>query len=139
VGVRFKLDSGPRTRFDGVQLSGKFERPADKIIRATRYRRGLGPIQFPGWSLATENRIQTGLERVRRDFQNQNRLQVRVTLDRLEYHDKTNTVTPTLVIDSGPLIEVRTTGASVSQSRLRLLIPIYQEHAVDRGLLLEGE
>jgi len=139
VGIQFPLNSGPRARFDAVLLTGKFERPADKIIRSTRWRRGFGPIQFPGWSQATENRIQTGIERVRRDFQNQNRLQVRVTLDRLEYHDKTNTVTPTLVIDSGPLIEVRTTGASVSQSRLRLLIPIYQEHAVDRGLLLEGE
>ena len=138
VGVNFQLNSGPRARFDGVQLTGKFDRPAAKIIRSTRWRRGFGPIQFPGWNQATENRIQTGIERVRRDFQNQNRLQVRVTLERLEYHDKTNTVTPTLVIDNGPLIEVRTTGASVSQGRLRLLIPIYQERAVDRGLLLEG-
>ena len=29
-----------------------------------------------------------------------------MTLDRLDYHDKTNTVTPTLVIDNGPMIEV---------------------------------
>ena len=136
--IRFHLDSGDRARFDGVQLSGKFERLPSKIIRTTRWRRGFGPIQFPGWSQATENRVQTGIERVRRDFQNQNRLQVRVTLDRLEYHDKTNTVTPTLVIDNGPLIEVTTTGAKVSQGRLRQLIPIFQERAVDRGLLLEG-
>jgi outer membrane protein insertion porin family len=138
VSVQFQLDPGPRARFDGVQLSGKFERSPAKIIRSTRWRRSLGPIQFPGWDRATEDRIQTGIERVRRDFQNQNRLQVRVTLDRLEYHDKTNSVTPTLIIDSGPLIEVRTTGASVSQGRLRQLIPIFQERAVDRGLLLEG-
>ena len=72
------------------------------------------------------------------DFQNQNRLQVKVTLDRLDYHDKTNTVTPTSIIDSGPLMEVVTSGAKVSQGKLRQLIPIYQERAVDRGLLLEG-
>ncbi len=138
VSVHFHLDAGPRARFDGVNLTGKFDRPADKIIRATRWHRSFGPIQFPGWSQATENRIQTGLERVRRDFQNQNRLQVQVALNPLEYHDKTNTVTPTLVIDNGPLIEVTTTGAKVSQGRLRQLIPIFQEHAVDRGLLLEG-
>jgi len=138
VGVHFHLDAGKRARFDGVELSGKFERPAGKIIRATRWRRGIGPLQLPGWSQATEERVQTGIERVRRDFQNQNRLQVQVTLDKLEYHDKTNTVTPTLVIDSGPLIQVTTIGARVSQGRLRQLIPIYQERAVDRGLLLEG-
>jgi outer membrane protein insertion porin family len=138
VGVHFQLDAGARARFDGVQLSGKFDRLPGKIIRATRYRRGIGPIQFPGWSQATEQRVQTGVERVRRDFQNQDHLQVRVSLDRLEYHDKTNTVTPALVIDDGPLIQVSTIGAKVSQGRLRQLIPIYQERAVDRGLLLEG-
>jgi len=138
AGIRFELNAGPRARFDGVELNGKFERPAAKIIRATRWRRGIGPLQLPGWNLATEDRVETGIERVRRDFQNQNRLQVRVTLDHLEYHDKTNTVTPTLVIDNGPLIEVRTSGASVSQGRLRQLIPIFQERAVDHGLLLEG-
>ena len=134
----FSWTPAPRARFDGVKLSGKFDRLPGKIIRATRYRRSLGPIQFPGWSQATEERVQTGVERVRRDFQNQNRLQVKVTLDRLEYHDKTNTVTPTLIIDNGPLIQVSTIGAKVSQGRLRQLIPIYQERAVDRGLLLEG-
>jgi len=138
VGVDFQLDAGPRARFDGVQLSGMFDRLPSKIIRATRYRRSFGPIQLPGWSQATEERVQSGVERVRRDFQNQNRLQVKVTLDKLEYHDKTNTVTPSLVIDSGPLIRVSTIGAKVSQGRLRQLIPIYQERAVDRGLLLEG-
>ena len=138
VGVHFQLDAGRRARFDGVHLTGKFERLPSKIIRATRYRRSFGPIQLPGWSQATEERVQNGLERVRRDFQNQDRLEAKVTLDRLDYHEKTNTVTPTLVIDNGPLIQVSTIGAHVSQSRLRQLIPIFQERAVDRGLLLEG-
>ncbi len=138
IGVRFQLNAGPRARFDGINLTGTFEQPADKIIRATRYRRGLLFIQFPGWSFATEERVQSGIERVRKDFQNQNRLQVKVTLDRLDYHDKTNTVTPTIMIDNGPLVEVQTTGAKVSQGKLRQLIPIFQERAVDRGLLLEG-
>jgi outer membrane protein insertion porin family len=138
VGVHFHLNTGARARFDSVLLSGKFDLPPSKIVRATRYRRGLGSIEFPGWSQATENRVEDGVEHVRRDFQNRNRLQVRVTLEHLEYHDKTNTVTPTLVIDSGLLIQVVTTGATVSKGRLRQLVPIFQERAVDRGLLLEG-
>jgi len=136
--VRFRLDAGPRARFDGIQTKGDFNRSPGSILRATRWRRNLGPLLFPGWREATESRVQNGIERVRRDFQNSGRLQVRVTLDRLDYHDKTNTVTPTLVIDSGPLIEVRTSGAKVSRGRLRQLIPIFQERTVDRSLLLEG-
>src|SRR5262249_16942164 len=42
-------------------------------------------------------------------------------------------------IDSGPIIEVRTTGASVPRSKLRELIPVYQERSVDRALLIEGQ
>jgi outer membrane protein insertion porin family len=36
-------------------------------------------------------------------------------------------------------VEVRTTGAKVSGSRLRELVPIYQERTVDRSLLVEGQ
>ena len=136
--VHFLLDAGKHARFDGVQLRGTFDRSPDSIIHATRWRRGFGPFRLPGWREATESRVQTGLERVRRDFQNDNRLEVRVTLESLDYHDKTNTVTPTLVIDNGPLIEVQISGAKVSRGRLRQLIPVFQERTVDRSLLLEG-
>ena len=136
--IRFLLDAGKRARFDGVQLKGAFDRSPASIIHSARWRRGFGPITFPGWREATENRLQTGIERVRRDIQGDDRLQVRVTLDGLDYHDKTNSVTPTITIDSGPIIEVRTVGANVSRGRLRQLIPIFQERTVDRSLLLEG-
>jgi outer membrane protein insertion porin family len=138
MGISFDLDAGNRARFDGVKLTGTFNREPDDIIKSTGWRRGFAFISWPGWRQATDNRVQSGLARVRQSLQRQNRLQVRVTLDRLEYHDKTNTVTPTLLIDGGPIIEVRTTGASVSRGRLRQLIPIYEERTVDRSLLLEG-
>ena len=87
----------------------------------------------------TENRVQNGLERLRKDFQKGDRLEAKVTLDKLDYHPDTNTATPYLTIDSGPIVEVRTTGASVSGSRLRELIPVYQERTVDQSLLVEGQ
>jgi outer membrane protein insertion porin family len=139
VGIDFDLDAGDRARFDGVKLTGTFNRPPEVVIKSTGWRRGFAFISWPGWRPATENRVQSGLARVRQSFQREDRLQVRVTLDRLEYHDKTNTVTPTLLIDNGPIIEVHITGASVSRGRLRQLIPIYEERTVDRSLLLEGE
>ena len=138
VGIDFDLDSGDRARFDGVKLTGTFNREPEDVIRSAGWRRGFAFISWPGWRQATENRVQSGLARVRQSFQREDRLQVRVTLDRLEYHDKTNAVTPTLLIDSGPIIQVRTVGAPVSRGRLRQLIPIYEERTVDRSLLLEG-
>ena len=87
----------------------------------------------------TESRVQTGLERLRKDFQKGDRLEAKVTLDKLDYHPATNTATPYLTIDSGPIVEVRTTGTKVSGSRLRELVPVYQERTVDRSLLVEGQ
>jgi outer membrane protein insertion porin family len=138
VGIDFDLNAGDRARFDGVKLTGTFNRTPEDIIKSTGWRRGFAFISWPGWRQATDSRVQGGLARVRQSFQREDRLQVRVTLERLEYHDKTNTVTPTLMIDNGPVIEVHITGASVSRGRLRQLIPIYEERTVDRSLLVEG-
>jgi outer membrane protein insertion porin family len=136
--IHFQVQSGDRAHFDGVQLSGEFKKSDESVIRATRWRRGFGPILFPGWRELTENRLQTGIEKLRQDFQRGDHLQARVTLEKLDYHDQANTVTPALRIDGGPIIEVRTIGAKVSAGRLRQLIPIYQERTVDRSLLVEG-
>ncbi len=50
----------------------------------------------------------------------------------------TNSALPTLRIDAGPRIEVRTIGAKVSQRKLRRYVPVFEEHAVDHDLLVEG-
>jgi len=137
--VYFDLDTGDRARFDGVELAGQLNRPKESVIQATGWHRGFGWIPLPGWQQVTENRVQTGLERLRSDFQKGDRLEAKVTLDKLDYHPATNTATPYLTIDSGPIVEVRTTGAKVSGTRLRELVPIYQERTVDRSLLVEGQ
>ena len=139
VNVYFDLDSGYRAHFDGIELAGQFNKSKDSVTKATGWHRALGPIRIPGWREVTESRVQTGLERVRQNFQKGDRLEAKVTLDKLDYHPPENTVTPYLTIDSGPIVEVRTTGSKVSSGRLRELVPIYQERTVDRSLLVEGQ
>jgi outer membrane protein assembly complex protein YaeT len=139
VNIHFHIDSGDRAHFEGVQLSGNFKQPAESLIHETRWRRGLGPITLPGWREVTERRIQTGINRVLRELQRGDHLAARVTLDRLDYNNTANTVTPHLNIDSGSVLRVEVTGAKVSKSRLRELIPIFPERTVDRSLLVEGE
>ena len=137
--VYFDLNTGYRAHFDGIELAGQFNKPKDAVMKATGWHRALGPVRIPGWREATESRVQTGLERLRQNFQKGDRLEAKVTLDKLDYHPPTNPVTPYLTIDSGPIVEVRTTGTKVSGSRLRELVPVYQERTVDRSLLLEGQ
>ncbi len=137
--VYFDLDAGYRAHFDGIELTGQLNRPTDKEIKATGWHSGFGPIRLPGWREVTESRVQTGLEKLRKDFQKGDRLEAKVTLDKLDYHPDANTATPYLTIDSGPIVEVRTTGTNVSSGHLRELVPVYQERTVDRSLLVEGQ
>lgn len=136
--IYFDIDAGDRAHFAGVEISGQFTQPRQRLIDVTDWKRGLGPIPLPGWREITENRLQNGLENVRRELQKNDRLQATVRLDRREYDPARNRVTPYLVINSGPVIEVRVTGAKISETDLRELLPIYQERSVDRGLLNEG-
>ena len=137
--IYFVISPGPRAHFDGVHVTGDFTRPLQSIVHETGYHRGLGFLTLPGWREVTDQRVQSGLSRVQQGLQKGDHVEARVTLESIQYHDQTNRVTPTLHIDSGPTVEVNVTGAQVSSGRLRQLIPIYQERAVDRGLLVEGQ
>ena len=72
-------------------------------------------------------------------YQQENRLEARVSLESMKYDPETNTALPTLQIDAGPRIMVNTIGAKISQGKLQHYIPIFEEHSVDDDLLLEGE
>lgn len=139
TGVYFQLSTGDRARFDGVKVSGTLAEPPESIGRIAGWRRNLFFLTLPGWKQLTEQRVQTGINRVETRVQRGNHLAAHVTLDGLQYHPENNLVTPTLRIDSGPALEVNVIGDKISTGRLRQLIPIYQERTVDRGLLIEGQ
>ena len=142
--IFFEIHTGNRARFDGVNLLGSFTRTPESVIRQTGWHRGLGPLMLPGWRELTEPRVQAGLSHVQDGFQKGDHLEARVTLGELNIHnetnrDDTNRVTPTVKIEEGPIIDVSVPGVKISKGRLRQLIPIFQERAIDRGLLVEGQ
>jgi outer membrane protein assembly complex protein YaeT len=135
VDVDFNVDAGPRAKFDGVVITGKSERSTDSVIKSAGWKRFRGLL---GWQYVTENRVQNGVDNVRTWYPKHNRLLAKVNLDNLDYHPVTNTVTPTLNIDSGPLVDVQVRGVKISAGKLRSILPIYEERTVDRDLLVEG-
>ena len=139
TGVYFAIQAGDRARFSGVTVSGTLPMSSDEIGKIAGWRRGLFFVTLPGWRELTEQRLEDGLRKVQNRVQKGNHLAARVTLNELNYDMLTNRVTPSLRIDSGPSLEVRVTGASISGGRLRQLIPVYEERTVDRSLLLEGQ
>ncbi len=137
--IHFDMHAGNRARFDGVNLTGKYTKSPQSIIKATGWRRGFLFVTLPGWRFATETRLTTGVAGVRQDLQKGNHLEAQVTLEKVDYNAKKNTLRPSLSIENGPTVQVQTTGTKVPRRKLKQLIPVFQERTVDRTLLIEGQ
>ncbi|HYP14986.1 MAG TPA: POTRA domain-containing protein, partial [Bryobacteraceae bacterium] len=135
VDLRFKVETGGRASYSSPIIRGSPNLPADEVARATRWRNFF---RFLGYKDVTDSRTGQGLDRVRRFYQKRDYLMARVTLEHMEHRPKSNDVVPTINVESGPKVIVRTRGAKISRGRLRELVPIYQELTVDRDLLVEG-
>jgi outer membrane protein assembly complex protein YaeT len=137
--IEFDVQAGQRAHFDSLKLEGEPGRPADSLVRATRWQRGFGFFGSAlGWRTVTESRVRSGVDNVLRAYQRDNLLLARVNLQRLEYHEDTNRVTPHLFVTPGPKVELTARGLKFPRGRLRSMVPIFQERAVDRDLLVEG-
>ncbi len=124
-----------RAKFDGLVVNGDALRPLDKLIHSSGWKRFRGLL---GWQQFTETRLQNGIDNIRSWYPKHDRLLAQVTLVNLDYHSGANTVTPVLAINPGPPVLVRLRGAKLSSGKLRSLLPIYEERALDRDLLEEG-
>ncbi len=134
--LAFDVDTGKRARFQQPDIAGAPGQAAKTIVAVTHWKRIYGLL---GWQEVTEVRVLQGLENIRRYYEKKNLLDSRVTLTRLQYHNQTNTVEPALEVQTGVRIVLRAVGARISASKLKQLVPIFQEHSVDTDLLLEGE
>ena len=137
VHIDFHVDPGQRARFDGLVANGNTLRPLENVIQSSGFKRFRGWFRL-GWQQLTETRLQNGLDNIRSWYPKHDHLLAQVKLVSLDYHADANTVTPVLAIDPGPPVLVRVRGAKLSAGKLRSLLPIYEERAIDRDLLEEG-
>lgn len=134
VTVRFFVAAGKRARYQTPVIQGTPKLSNGTIIRATGWRIPL----IHRWRLVTAELTDKGVEGVSKKYAKKERLTASVDVDSLHYDARTNRLTPTLLIDAGPKVTIRTKEAKLSQSKIRNLVPVYQEGAVDRDLLTEG-
>jgi len=134
VHIRFDIQTGHRAHFTTPVLLGELKMDPQRVAAATKFRRWL----IHTWKPVTQTRVRQGVEGVRSLYEKAQRLEAKVTLESIKHDVDTNTAIPTLEIDAGPRIQVRTVGASVPERKLKRYIPIFQEHAVDHDLLVEG-
>jgi len=120
---------GHRARIGAVTEHGSLATNGNDLLRQARLKQGKE---------VTEARLDRGAERVRKYLTKRGHLSARVSVRRGEYDAKSNTVPLLLDIFAGPKVRVELKGAKISDKKLRKLLPIYQEGAVDEDLLQEG-
>ncbi|HVP47081.1 MAG TPA: POTRA domain-containing protein, partial [Bryobacteraceae bacterium] len=133
--IHFVVESGPRAKYSRPVVLGNLKVAVDQIVSATRWRR-----RFIGvWRPVSQTRTRQGVENVRALYQKKDRLMASVRLKSMDYDRDTDRATPTLDVDAGPIVSIQAIGAKVSTKKLQQNVPVYEERAVDRDLLVEGQ
>src|SRR3989454_279954 len=123
------VQPGRRARAGTIQLVNDTEYPDRELIARSRLK--------PGQEITTA-RLQRAGDRVRKFLAKKGHLSARASIRRSEYIPEKNAVPLDLEIAEGPLVRVVVTGAKLSHGKIRSLVPVYQEGAVDPDLLEEG-
>jgi outer membrane protein insertion porin family len=76
--------------------------------------------------------------RLRKRYVKQRRLRAQLSAGVPVFHPESNTVDYTIVLDPGPVVDIRVEGVHLSRGKLKRYVPVWEEHAVDEDLLNEG-
>lgn len=141
----FHVTLGKRARIGRVEVSGPPPAEAARLLRAMRTIRAkaTGAAIQPGKSY-TPQRIKAGTTLLQKYLASRHFLANRVHQNPPQYHADTNRADVSFNVELGPTVLIQTTGAKlsvipfVSGRRLKKLIPIYGEGAIDRELVTEG-
>ncbi|MEJ5367809.1 MAG: POTRA domain-containing protein [Bryobacteraceae bacterium] len=134
--IRFHIVPGRRARLARPEFEGTLLKRERSLIRRSGWQRWFG---LRGWQELTAARLQRGIERIQDAYRNDGYLRSNVRLLELRFDADKVTAAPRIQVEPGPRVRVRIEGARVRQGELQRLLPIYQERAVDRELLMEGQ
>jgi outer membrane protein assembly complex protein YaeT len=136
--VTFNLEPGKRAKLELPVVTGNTMRSTTSIVRATHWKRLYGFLGL-GWEPLTAARLRSGLDNVRKQYENRGLLESKVTISQLDYHEAGNSVQPHIEIKEGSRVAIRVEGVNLAKGKLTELVPTFQEHAIDPDLLLEGD
>lgn len=129
MNITFHVVTGSQARVGNIIVEGKSQLTSHEVQDLAK--------------LHTGDRVRTqtvtrALQRLRKHFQRQGRLEAQTSMLGRKYMEPSNTVDYTFAIDRGPTVAIRTEGAKVSQGTLKRYVPVFEEGAVDDDLLNEG-
>lgn len=139
VDITYNVKVGPHALVGNVTVTGDPGMDVQKFRDISKLNTRNRTLKF----FHTKNRVArdttaNGLARLRTYYQKQQRLEAAVALTKSQYAADRKQLDYSFVDHQGPLVKVMVDGAKISQPRLKQLLPIYEEGAVDNDLLNEG-
>jgi outer membrane protein insertion porin family len=130
VNVTYAVNIGPQARVGQITLEGQ-----DPGLTVEEMRK-KGKLKEG--SKVNRETVSNALARLRKQYQKKDRLEATTSLRQQTYVPSRKQVDYTFNANQGPLVKVVVEGVKLSTSRLKLLVPIYQEGTIDNDLLNEG-
>jgi outer membrane protein insertion porin family len=129
VDVHFVVNAGEPARVGKINIEGSPGMTEKEVLDIA--------MLYPGDTVSSEE-ITKALDRLRRKYQEQDRLQAQVSLVNRQYHADSNLLDYTFKIVRGPTVDIHLEGADIPKRKLKRYVPIYEEGTVDEDLLNEG-
>ncbi len=141
VNFSFLVQIGPQAKVGKVRITGK-----DPGISVVDFRKE-GDFNCSRLVLlfekdcqlkVTRETVNNALSGVSSSFKKENRLEATISLQKQTYLPPTRELNFQFQAEQGPVVNVVINGIKVSKARKKLLVPVYEEGAVDNDLLNEG-
>ncbi|MDP9039055.1 MAG: BamA/TamA family outer membrane protein [Acidobacteriota bacterium] len=130
VNVTYTIAIGPQARVGELALTGADPGLTEKEFRKKgKLKRG---------TKVNRQTVSSALAHLRAQYQKKDRLEATATLEKQTYNAPRKQLDYRFNASQGPLVKVSVEGVKLSKSRIKLLVPIYEEGTIDNDLLNEG-
>jgi outer membrane protein assembly complex protein YaeT len=130
VNVDYDIATGKVARVGTVTVEGKSGLTPEKFRKKARLK--------PKTKISRDT-INIALDKLRANYEKQQLLESTVTLDSKKFQPPVNQLDLTFKINEGPKVYVKVDGVKMSKGKIKNLVPVYEEGAVDEDLLNEGD
>lgn len=135
VAITFVIKARKRAVYDEPVISGDTSvLTKEDIVRATRWRR----LFLPGYRGITATRTRSGIDHITLKYEDASHVLATVVLADVAPEPDRNRGKPEITVNPGPVVDITVVGTKISTKVLRENVPVFEEHAIDPDLLLEG-
>ena len=130
VNIHFLVNTGKQARIGGVKVGGDPGMSVDTFRKKGKLKRG---------SKVSHDTVSRALSGLRKNYQKQQRLEANVALESKQFQNEANLVDYSFQANQGPVVTIHVNGVKLSKGKVKTLVPVYEEGAVDEDLLNEGD